>query len=125
MMNKIRYEQTTEFQKDLKGLLKKYPSLESDIELAKTHAIELFHVNKINNLSVFPIPNFCRGDIQIYKIKKFACRSLKGRGNKSGIRIIYAFNCTTLQVTFIEIYFKGDKENEDRARVEEWMRSMA
>lgn len=121
MMSKISYDEIPEFQKDLKKLLKKYPSLTGDFKLVKSAAIELFHIHKINNLSVFPIQNFCNETIQICKIKKFACKSLKGRGAKSGIRVIYAFHHTTMKVDFIEIYFKGDKENEDRERIKAYL----
>ena len=117
----ISYDETREFQKDLKKLLKKYRSLEEDLETAKKAAIELFHIHKINNLSVSPIPGFCLKEIQICKLKKFACKALKGRGSKSGIRVIYAFHIKPLRVNFIEIYFKGDKENEDRERVKRYL----
>jgi len=90
--------------------------------LAKTAAIELYHVKKINNLSVFSISDFCTEEIQIYKIKKFACKALKGRGSKSGIRIIYAFHCQCCKVDFIEMYFKGEKENEDRERIKNYLK---
>ncbi len=117
----ISYEQTAEFQKDFKKLLKKYRSLEEDLELAKRAAIELFHLQKINNLSVFPIPGFCSEEILVCKIKKFACRALKGRGSKSGIRVIYTFHINTQHVDFLEIYFKGEKENEDRERIKNYL----
>lgn len=124
MMSKISYDEIPEFQKDLKRLLKKYPSLTDDLKLVKTAAIELFHIHKINNLSVFPIPHFCSEEMQIYKIKKFACKSLKGRGAKSGIRVIYAFHSATLKVDFIEIYFKADQENEDKGRIKAYLQSL-
>lgn len=119
----ISYGQTEEFQKDFKKLLKKYRTLEQDLELAKAAAIELFHLQKINNLSVFPIPGYCTEEILICKIKKFACRSLKGRGSKSGIRIIYAFHVKSSRINFIEIYFKADQENEDRERIKQYLDS--
>ena len=100
MTSKINYGETPEFQKDFKKLLKKFKSLEKDFELAKIAAIELYHVQKINNLSVFPIQGFCTEEIQVCKIKKFACRALKGRGAKSGIRIIYAFHVINLKIDF-------------------------
>ena len=124
MMNKIIYEEIPEFQKDLKRLLKKYPSLADDLKLVKSAAIELFHINKINNLSIFPIPNFCNETIQICKIKKFACKSLKGRGAKSGIRVVYAFHLTKMKVDFIEIYFKADQENENRERIKSYLKNV-
>src|SRR3989338_3645058 len=117
----ISYGQTEEFQKDLKKLLKKYRSLEEDLELAKIAAIELFHLQKINNLSVFPIPGFCTEEVLICKLKKFACKALKGRGSKSGIRVIYAFHVKSLRVDFIEIYFKADQENEDQERIKRYL----
>src|SRR3989338_8769443 len=108
-MSKINYDETHEFQRDFKKLLKRFKSLEEDLKLAKIATIELYHLQKINNLSIFPIPGFCKEKLQICKIKKFACKALKGRGSKSGIRIIYAFHDINSKVTFIEIYFKGDQ----------------
>ena len=124
MMSKISYNEILEFQKDFRRLLKKYPSLISDFDLVKAAAIELLHIHKINNLSIFPIPNFCSEKIQVCKIKKFACKSLKGRGAKSGIRVIYAFHIDTLKIDFIEIYFKTDQENEDRDRIKSYLKNI-
>ena len=123
MMSKINYSRTSEFQKDFKRLLKKFKSLEDDLELVKIAAIDLFHIQKINNLSIFPIQSFCTEKIQVCKIKKFACKALKGRGSKSGIRVIYAFHYENCKVDFIEIYFKGEKENEDRERIRKYFKS--
>lgn len=120
----INYGQTEEFQKDFKKLLKKYRSLKEDLELAKIAAIELFHLKKNNNLSVFPIPGFCTEEQLVCKIKKFACKALKGRGSKSGIRIIYAFHVKSLKVDFIEIYFKTDQEIENRERIKQYLNSL-
>lgn len=35
----------------------------------------------------------------------------------SGIRIIYAYIADKDRLEFIEMYFKGDKENEDKGRI--------
>ncbi len=125
MTSKINYDETSEFQKDFKKLSKRFKSLEEDFELAKKAAIELYHIQKINNLSVFPIQGFCTEEIQVCKIKKFACKALKGRGSKSGIRVIYAFHSNNLKIDFIEIYFKGDKENEDSERIKEYLKNFS
>lgn len=122
MMSKIKYVETLEFQKDFKKLLKRYISLKNDFELMKEAAIELYHVRKIDNASIFLIPGFCLKDIKICKVKKFACDALKNRGSKSGIRIIYAFDCINLNVVFLEIYYKGDKEKEDYIRIKEYLK---
>ena len=122
MENKIEYNETDSFLKDLKHLLKKFPTLKDDIETAKKNAIELYHINKIDNQSVFPIQGFCTSKIKVYKLKKFACKALKGRGSKSGIRIIYAFHLETSKVVFIQLYFKGEQLNEDKDRIKEYLR---
>lgn len=121
-MNPIIYKNASGFDKDLKRLLKKFRTLENDIEIAKTNAIELFHLKNIDNNSIEPIPNFCTDELKICKIKKFACKALKGRGVQSGVRIIYAYYVLTNKVDFIEIYFKGEKENEDRERIKEYLK---
>jgi mRNA-degrading endonuclease RelE of RelBE toxin-antitoxin system len=123
-MSKISYEATGEFKKDFKKLQKKFKTLEDDLELAKIAAIELYHLQNLDNLSIFPIQGLCSPEIQICKIRKFACKALKGRGSKSGIRVIYAFHCETYKIVFIEIYFKGEKENEDKERIRDYLKDL-
>ncbi len=53
----------------------------------------------------------------IIKVKKIACKALKGRGVNSGLRLVYAYFETEKKITFIELYHKNDKENEDRKRI--------
>ncbi len=119
---KIEYNETDPFRKDLKRLLKKkFPTLEDDLETVKRNAIELYHLKHLDNQSIFPIQGFCTEKIQVCKIKKFACKALKGRGSKSGIRVIYAFHSQSCRVDLIELYFKGDKENEDRERIKKYL----
>ena len=45
----------------------------------------------------------------IIKVKKIACRALKGRGVNSGLRLIYALFPDKQKITFIELYHKNDK----------------
>jgi len=117
----ITYKSTQEFEKDLKQLLKKLPTLREDIEIAKVFAIELFHLKNIDRRAIFLIPNFCTEELKVCKVKKFACKALKGRGAKSGIRIVYAYYVQTNTVDFIEIYFKGETENEDKERIKRYL----
>ena len=51
------------------------------------------------------------------KARKFACKALKGKGAASGIRLIYAYYEREDIIEFIEIYYKGSQENEDRERI--------
>jgi len=41
----------------------------------------------------------------------------------SSLRIIYAYFEEDQQIEFIELYFKGDKENEDRNRIKNYLKS--
>jgi hypothetical protein len=116
----MTYSTTAEFDRDLKKLTKRYETLPEDLETVKRSAIELCHIHNISQ-NVIEI----RGagnteDLQFYKVKKFASRSFKGRGNNTGLRLIYVFFPKKMEVTLLEIYIKGDKENEDRKRIKEF-----
>ena len=106
-----------EFGKDFKKLSKRFRTLEEDFKTFIDTQLNLFHKQGIDNKGVLPISGLGIANPKIYKAKKFACRSLKGRGVDSGIRVIYAYWEEKDKLEFIEIYFKGDKENEDRDRV--------
>ncbi|MDI6764140.1 MAG: hypothetical protein QME83_14075 [Thermodesulfobacteriota bacterium] len=106
-----------EFEKDFKRLSKKFRTLEEDFKTFINTQLNLFHKKGIDNKGVVPISGIGIPNPKVYKARKFACRSLKGRGVDSGIRVIYAYREEEDKLEFIEIYFKGDKENEDRDRI--------
>jgi len=106
-----------EFEKDIKKLLKRFKTLEDDLEIFIKNELNLYHKLKIDNKGVFQVPVLKIEIPKIYKAKKFACRSLKGKGVQSGIRVIYAYFEEQDSIELIEIYYKGDKENEDRERI--------
>jgi mRNA-degrading endonuclease RelE of RelBE toxin-antitoxin system len=106
-----------EFKKDLKKLLKKFPTLEEDLEIFISTQLVLFHKMGIDNKGIFRLTDLGFDFPPVFKAKKFACRSLKGRGVMSGIRVIYAYYSESDKVELIEIYFKGIMENEDRQRI--------
>lgn len=118
-MTKIFNEvkQPAEFQKDLKKLSKKFRTLKEDLKVFIEKQLNLYHKLKIDNKGVFPISDLGIDYPKIYKAKKFACKSLKGKGVASGIRIIYAYFEEEDVIELIEIYYKGDKENEDKNRI--------
>jgi hypothetical protein len=107
------FESLKEFQKDLKILLKKYKSLNEDIETIKV-ILECFPDERpdfsfrINNLGLVTCA---------IKVKKIACKSLKGKGVNSGLRLVYAYFKEEQKIIFIELYHKNDKEIEDRQRI--------
>lgn len=105
-----------EFEKDFKKLLKRFRTLKDDLSnFIKTELI-LYHKLGIDNKGIFQIQGIPFDDPKIFKAKKFACRSLKGKGVQSGIRVIYSYSEKIDKIEFIEIYYKGDKENEEGRR---------
>lgn len=108
------YIETTKFTRQFNKLLKKYRSLRDDLEVSKKGAIKLLHVSGIDNRSCFKIYECPDNNYCIYKLKKFACKSLQGKGVMSGIRIIYAHFPKENKIEFIEIYYKEDQTVEDK-----------
>ncbi|MCK4353557.1 hypothetical protein KAW65_09150 [candidate division WOR-3 bacterium] len=106
-----------EFEKDIKKLLKRFRTLEDDLKIFIEKELNLYHKLKVDNKGVFQIPGLQIEEPKIYKAKKFACRSLKGKGSHSGIRVVYAYFEKEDRIKLIEIYYKGDKEDEDRERI--------
>lgn len=107
------FTELNEFKKDLKALMKKYHTLPGDLEVVK----KVLEVSpderqpfsfRMDGLSI----QTC-----IIKVKKIACRALKGKGVNSGLRLIYAWFQEENKITFVELYHKSDKEREDRDRI--------
>jgi mRNA-degrading endonuclease RelE of RelBE toxin-antitoxin system len=109
----MEFDSLSEFRKDFEKLLKKYPSLIEDFNILKQFLCK--------HPRGFPPIIFQISDlgikIEIFKVKKFRCKSLKGSGSNSGIRIIYALLEKEQKIEFIEIYFKGKKSNHDKERI--------
>jgi len=106
-----------DFERDMKRLLKRFRSLEDDLDNFIKTELKLFHKLGIDNKGVVQIAGLGIQAPKIYKARKFACRSLKGKGAQTGIRVIYAYFEENGKIELIEIYYKGDKENEDRERI--------
>jgi mRNA-degrading endonuclease RelE of RelBE toxin-antitoxin system len=109
-----------EFNKDMKKLCKRYRTLEGDLKNFLNIQIILYHIQGVDNKGVVQISGLGIEEPKIYKAIKFACRSLAGTGGRSGIRLTYAYDEIKNdkdKITLIEIYYKGDKENENRDRI--------
>ena len=109
----INFEELPEYQKDFKRLLKKYRTLNRDLE----------DVRKGLNVypEAFPPYSFRIEGLGIttcvIKVKKIASDSFKGRGVNSGFRLIYTYFEQEERIVFVELYHKSEKENEDRERI--------
>lgn len=109
----MEFRETDEYRKDLKKLAKRFRTLPEDIETLKkvltvcpdeTPPISF----RVSGLGVEEV---------IIKVKKIACRSLKNKGSNTGLRLIYCYKKEADEIIMFELYFKGDKENEDRERI--------
>lgn len=109
----IGFEEIAPFKKDFKSLLKKYKTLVDDLDIVKK-VLEILPEDRppfsyrIDNLGL---------ENCVVKVKKIACKSLKGKGVNSGLRLVYAYFKEEERIVFIEIYHKNDKENEDKERI--------
>ncbi|MEI6882382.1 MAG: hypothetical protein WCK82_13770 [Bacteroidota bacterium] len=109
----MTFYELSEFKKDLKILFKKYQTLNDDLEVVKRVLAVIPDERppfsfRIDNLGL---------ETCIIKVKKIACKALKGRGVNSGLRLIYAHFPNEQKITFIELYHKNEKENEDKTRI--------
>lgn len=116
------YFAIVEFEKDFKKLEKRFRTLRDDFENMKRSLLEVHYLKNIPlpANALVDIKGCCGEKYKSQKVRKFACKSLKNLGNRSGIRIIFVIEFSEnkdFKITFIEIYYKGDKENEDRARL--------
>jgi len=109
-----------EFDKELKKLRKKFQTLEEDLVTLIDKQLYLFHKLDVDNRGTFPISNLGKMRCEVYKTKKFACRSLKGKGSRTGLRLIHVYWQKEDKIELVEIYYKGDKENEDRERIKSY-----
>jgi len=119
MTKKVEFIYTQSFEKDIKKLNKKYPSLLDDIQILK---IQLSSEPECH-IKIEWIGNEFEG--KFFKIKKFRCKSLTGNSVKSGIRIIYRYIEETgelefCEIEFVEIYHKNTQTDFDRNRLEKY-----
>lgn len=121
-MNEFRIVEIEEFKKDLKKLKKRFRSIEEDLKIMVRTQLKAFHLFGVDNKGIVRLDGFGETDVIFYKVRKFACKALKGKGNRSGIRVIYSFDEHCRTVTLIEIYYKQDKEAEDQDRIKEFIK---
>lgn len=109
-----RFEFLPECEKEMKRLVKKYRTLDDDLRNLKS-ILDARPTGIGKNFTVLHAGK----DVAIVKVR-MACRALHDRS----LRMIYAFHEREHSILFIELYYKGNKENEDRGRIEEYLRSL-
>lgn len=110
----MNFNEISEFSKEFKEKAKKYLSLVRDLNRFKG-VISEFPLGNGKHFTVITIHN----DVKIVKARLF-CEYLR----KSSLRIIYSYKENESLIEFLELYFKGDKLNEDRERIKEYLKSI-
>ncbi len=110
------------FDKEFKKLFKKYKTLDSDFKIFKKlisdpDRIKLFSQQSTIHHSILYINK--KRTIFVFK-SRLQCRALKSN-RSSRLRVVYVYYAIKNQITFLEIFFKGNKENEDVGRWKEFM----
>jgi tRNA A37 threonylcarbamoyladenosine biosynthesis protein TsaE len=108
------FTQLGEFERELKKLSKKYPSISSDINDIKSILLDCPTGIGKNFIIIKSLDN-----VKIIKAK-IHCESLRSRT----IRLIYSYRKDKIEFMYLEVYFKGDKENEDRERIEDYLKNI-
>ena len=108
------FDELPEFSKEFKKYSKKYLTLAADLEEFKK-VISTFPTGTGKHFNVLV-------DKETVKIVKarFFCRYLKG----TSMRIIYSYCERKVTFIFIELYFKGDKPNENRQRIADFLKNI-
>jgi hypothetical protein len=106
------FRELPEFTRELKKLSRKYQTLPQDIEDIKAILISA-------PLGISKNFTLIHGDEKVKVVKvRVHCESLRSRA----MRMIYAYHKDTIEFMYIELYFKGDKENENREKIEEYLK---
>lgn len=118
----VQFTESTGFKKDLKKLCRKYKTLPEDIENLKK-ALQIAHFTADitpESMGFFPVSH---RDIPegFFIAKKFACRSIKGSGSRSGFRVVYHLEGSCFRICLIEIFHKNQKEIEDFSRIQDYL----
>jgi hypothetical protein len=122
MMN---FEQTPEFKKDLKRLLKKWRSLPIDIEVAERNLVPLYVPQPDVDLMEFRKAFFNRKRAAIilsnnmYEVVKMRL-DVECIGRSDKVRVIFVAVNNEHTIRFIELYTKNEKEREDLERIRKY-----
>jgi mRNA-degrading endonuclease RelE of RelBE toxin-antitoxin system len=109
----MMFDELDKFNKDLKKLLKKYRSVNDDLNIVRK-------VLKVKPKERPPFSFRIDGlglETCVIKVKKIACKSLKGRGINTRLRLIYPYFEEENKIVFVELYHKKSKAKEDRERI--------
>jgi len=101
--------QVEEFEKDIKKLEERFPTIREDLEnFKKVLILDPRRLSGVVRVSYREVK--IKSEVEVYKARKFRCKYLKGRGSLSGIRVIYGFWPALNKITLLEIYYEEKKK---------------
>ena len=111
-------EEVPEFQEEFAKISETYNSFPKDFERFKS-VLESKIPRHPNG--THPIEGLGGGVIcPVYKVRDFRLECLRSKGNRSGIRIIYAYKSDENKIIFLELYHKNQKSNNQIKDFEKW-----
>lgn len=119
-INSISHEVSyvPEFKNDTENLTERFETINHDIKVFIEIGLKLYHELNVDNEGIKPVKSLKDG--KIYQAEKFACRAIKGKGAKSGIKVIYAHFENKKKIELIEIFFSQDKDKHDENRIHKY-----
>lgn len=111
-ITRMKFKETSEFQRNLKRLKKKYPSLDEDLAEFKK-VISRFPLGRGKHFAMLTE----KAGVKIVKARLF-CRYLKG----DSLRITYAYCEAEQWLEFIELYAKFKQEVENEALIRDYLK---
>ena len=110
--NMNHFDSLPEFEREFKRLSKRYRSLHQDFNDLKD-VLRVLPTGSGKNFTII----YHSEKVKLVKVR-LACKSLRGRS----IRVIYAYHNDTAAFVYIEMYFKGNKTNENRERIRDYLK---
>jgi hypothetical protein len=126
----MNYSTSSEFDRELKTLSKKWRSLPNDFKPVKKSLPLLYTIqpdetdenlrmrrDQFFNNKRATILHTTKDGIEIVKMR-LDCASL---GNKDMLRLVFVYIMQGDTITFIELYSKNDKQREDQVRIKKYL----
>ncbi len=111
----MQFAEESKFAREYAKLYKRFLSLDADIEKVKKVIARLPKGPGSKHWNILH-----RSENVVILKTRVSCASLR----RDALRLIYAYLPANGHVDFIEIYFKGDKESEDKERIKDYLNSL-
>ena len=105
----MRFEDHGNFRKDVRGLLKRFKSLDEDLVVVRKVLTAMPDERPPISFRM----THHRADAQVINIR-MACKSLKGQGVSSGLRLIYALFRQEKRIVMMGLFHIGDSQSREK-----------